>query len=66
MAVQFQAKAFTRREGGVAPDEGQTVCDFLQRHAFAESGATTAVFRHDPTCKNGVQKRPQAFLYPEI
>ena len=43
----------------VAPDEGQTVCDFLQRHAFAESGATTAVFRHDPTCEKGVQESPR-------
>ena len=37
-----------------------------QRRAFAESGAATAVFLHDPTCENGVQKRPQAFLNPEI
>ena len=39
---------------------------FPQRRAFAESGAATAVCRYDPTRENGVQKRPQAFLNPEI
>ena len=29
-------------------------------------GVFPAVSRYDPTCENGVQKRPQAFLYPEI
>ena len=37
-----------------------------QRRAFAESGAAPAVYLYDPTRENGVQKRPQAFLYPEI
>ena len=30
------------------------------------SGAANAVCRYCPTCENGVQKRPQAFLDPEI
>ena len=50
----------------VAPDEGQTVCDFLQRHAFAESGATTAVFRHDPTCEKRGSEKPAGFSEPLI
>ena len=29
-------------------------------------GVFPAVHGYDPTCENGVQKRPQAFLYPEI
>ena len=39
---------------------------YPQRRAFAESSAANAVCRHDPSCENGVQKRPQAFLNPEI
>ena len=34
--------------------------------ASVGSGAVNAVFLHDPTRENGVQKRPQAFLNPEI
>ncbi len=37
-----------------------------QRRAFTESGAANAVSLHDPSRENGVQKRPQAFLNPEI
>ena len=39
---------------------------FLQRRAFAESGAANAVFLHDLTCENGISERPQAFRDPEI
>ena len=35
---------------------------FTRRSATADQ----AVFLHDPTCESGVQKRPQAFLNPEI
>ena len=31
-----------------------------------KAGAANAVFLHDPIRENGVQKRPQAFLNPEI
>ena len=39
---------------------------FPLRCAFAESCAANAVCRYDPTRENGAQKRPQAFLCPEI
>ena len=37
-----------------------------QRRAFAESGAANAAVLHDPTREKGIQKRPQAFLNPEL
>ena len=66
-AENFPATAKSRPlgEGGLTRS-GKTEGVFPQRRAFAESGAATAVHRYDPTCENGVQKRPQAFLNPEI
>ena len=37
-----------------------------QHRAFAESGAANAAALHDPTREKGIQKRPQAFLNPEL
>ena len=46
--------------------DGEGEPAFPQRRAFAESGAASAASLYDPTRENGVQKRPQAFLNPEI
>ncbi len=31
-----------------------------------ETGAGAAVFRHAPSCENGIAERPQTLRYPEI
>jgi hypothetical protein len=37
-----------------------------QRRAFAESGATNAIFLHDPTCENAMPERPQTLRHCSI
>ena len=52
--------------GKVASPQAMTEGESPQRRAFAESGAANAAALHDPTCEKGIQKRPQAFLNPEL
>ncbi len=64
--VKLPATAKAVPLGKVALPQAMTEGVFPHHRAFAESGAANAVPLYDPTRKNGVQKRPQAFLNPEI
>ena len=64
--VKLPATAKAVPLGKVALPQAMTEGVFPQHRAFAESGAANAVPLYDPIRENGVQKRPQAFLNPEI
>ena len=62
MVAQFPAQAQSLRANAVS------LRGFVLRSAaLSQKAALQMPFAATtPTCENGVQKRPQAFLYPEI